>query len=73
MNNFNYYGRLHDERKYLQKRGLDSWPLDEDLAKYVLDLEDKVDVLCRYLKVAVEKDYRNRWVVLPVKGDQHGG
>lgn len=65
MGGNNYIDHLYCEKKFLQKHGLDSWPLEQELAKYVLDLEDKIDVLCRHLKVVIEKDYRGSWVVVP--------
>lgn len=73
MHSTNFYADLHREAEYLQKHDLSSWPLDKDLAKYVLALEDKVDCLCRYLQVNVEKDCRGRWIVIPQRGDPYGG
>ncbi|MGI6535058.1 MAG: hypothetical protein ACOX12_01340 [Eggerthellaceae bacterium] len=53
---------LADER-LLSKHGLDAWPEERELARYLFDLEGKVDAIARASGLAVEKDVRGNWQV----------
>lgn len=61
------------QAKTLRKHGFNQWPDLVTLARYTMELSDRVDAIARYLNINPEKDYRGRWVVHSGKNGANNG
>ena len=60
MSGKRYFANLYQDQKLLDDHGLVGWPDGEELARYVLKLEEKVDMLAALSGVSLERDVRGR-------------
>lgn len=58
-----FLSALNDER-LLHDHGFDHWPTDEELARYLMDTNDRISAVERALGISSVKDVRGRWSVI---------
>lgn len=58
-----YFTKMDPIEQDLRRHGFDSWPSKEDLLRYLLDTNDRIDAVCAALNVVTAKDVRGRWRV----------
>lgn len=58
-----YFTRMDAMEQELRRHGFDSWPSEEDLLRYLLDTNDRIDAVCTALNMVTAKDVRGRWHV----------
>ena len=58
-----YFARMDAMEQELRRHGFDSWPSEEDLLRYLMDTNDRVDAVCAALGMVTAKDVRGRWLV----------
>lgn len=68
MDNSSFFYDCYSKAKRLDDHGFSSCPNAEDLVFYIMDLNDRIDAICKFLKVETLKDHRKRWIVHPVSG-----
>lgn len=62
-----FFSDLFSDERLLREHGLDQWPEGRELARYLFDLESKVDAVARASGLAVEKDMRGNWRVFRLR------
>lgn len=58
-----YFTDLYQEEKILRKHGFDYWPDERELAEYLFDTNDRMDVICAALGFCTYQDVRGRWCI----------
>lgn len=57
----------HKEEQLLRRHVFKQWPGEEELARYLFDVNDKVDALAASLELNVRADILGRWNVVPAE------
>lgn len=63
----NYFYEELKTQKLLAAHGFDQWPDEEELARYLFDISDKIDALAASLELSVQADMRGHWNVVPAE------
>ena len=58
-----YFANIAKDEQLLAAHGFDHWPTDEELARYLMDTNDRMDALCKALSLRTVQDVRGRWTV----------
>ncbi|MDD5924974.1 hypothetical protein [Ellagibacter isourolithinifaciens] len=61
----NYFNKLADRNRSMAEHGFDHFPDDGELLDYLIETNDKVDLLAGALGMRIEKDTRGRFRVAP--------
>lgn len=59
----NYFSELAQTEKLLKSHGFDRWPTEEEIVRYLFDLNDRLDAICLFAGIETIKDVRGRWLV----------
>lgn len=55
-----YFALMIEDQRLLEKHGFDHWPGDEELVRYLFDVEEKIDLLAQVMGLEMERDVRGR-------------
>lgn len=56
-----------NDEQMLQNHGFDSWPNQDELARYIMDTNDRIDAICEAFGYRTVQDIRGRWHVESLK------
>lgn len=55
-----FYTSIHEDQRLLKAHGFDRWPDNEELARQLFRIEEKIDLLSRINGIQFERDVRGR-------------
>ncbi len=55
-----FFTSMLDDQRLLKAHGFDHWPGDEELARYLFAVEEKIDRLANINGIQLERDARGR-------------
>ncbi len=63
-----YFTKMAQEERRLTAHGHTRFPDEVELVEHVFGIDDKIALICEVLGIAIEQDYRGRWVVSAREG-----
>lgn len=69
-----YFPRIAARQRFLEEHGFGSYPTDDELLDYVLEISDRLDALYEALDLIAVEGQRGSWRACPAhcEGVRHG-